>query len=163
LHDGRWIDLATSAPRTIIDVRRRTIGHVSQFLRAIPRVPTITIVSDPLRANAIAPDEARSRAEAILDRLRIPERLWPLSPLTFSGGEQQRVNIATCFVADYPILLLDEPTASLDDRNRDIVAELIQEAKGRGSAIVGAFHDKEIRDAVCTGAFDISGSSKPPP
>ncbi|EFC8886997.1 ATP-binding cassette domain-containing protein, partial [Escherichia coli] len=78
----------------------------------------------------------------------VPERLWHLAPSTFSGGEQQRVNIARGFIVDYPILLLDEPTASLDAKNSAAVVELIREAKTRGAAIVGIFHDEAVRNDV---------------
>ncbi|NEN35130.1 ATP-binding cassette domain-containing protein, partial [Escherichia coli] len=124
-HNGVQIDLARSEPRQVLDVRRRTIGYVSQFLRAVPRVPTLDVVAEPLLANGMARAEARHRAGALLRRLNIPERLWQLPPSTFSGGEQQRVNIARGFISDLPILLLDEPTASLDAANRAVVVDLI--------------------------------------
>ena len=144
------IDIVTAEARRILDVRRRTLGYVSQFLRVIPRVPVVTVVAEPLRALGVAADEAARRAKALLWRLRIPERLWALSPVTFSGGEQQRVNVARGLVAELPILLLDEPTASLDAESRAVVVELILEARGRGTAIVGAFHDRTVRDAVAS-------------
>ena len=132
-HQGAVIDLATAEPRQVLSVRRSTIGYVSQFLRAVPRVPTIDVVAEPLIANGMARAEAREQAGALLRRLNIPERLWALPPSTFSGGEQQRVNIARGFISDLPILLLDEPTASLDAANRAVVVELIEaeEAPGR--------------------------------
>ena len=92
----------------------------------------------------------------MLARLRIPETLWQLSPLTFSGGEQQRVNIARGFAHEYPAMLLDEPTASLDEANRETVLALIGEAKGRGAAIVGIFHDKAARARVADREVDVS-------
>ena len=116
-HDGTWLDITTASPHAILDMRKRTMGYVSQFLRVIPRVPTLEIVAEPLIALGTARDAAKEKARDLLTRLRIPERLWQLSPLTFSGGEQQRVNIARGFIADYPIMLLDEPTASLDVQN----------------------------------------------
>jgi alpha-D-ribose 1-methylphosphonate 5-triphosphate synthase subunit PhnL len=88
------------------------------------------------------------RAMDILERLRIPERLWTLSPVTFSGGEQQRVNVARALVVGYPVLLLDEPTASLDADSRRAVIELIHDARQAGAAVLGAFHDVEVRDAL---------------
>lgn len=155
-HDGAWVDMVGATPHTVLDVRRRTMGYVSQFLRVIPRISTIDIVAEPLRATGIEATEARERTRILLARLNIPEALWPLSPLTFSGGEQQRINIARGFIAQYPVLLLDEPTASLDAGNRATVLELINEAKDRGSAILGIFHDEAVRDAVCTREFDIT-------
>jgi alpha-D-ribose 1-methylphosphonate 5-triphosphate synthase subunit PhnL len=155
-HDGGWVDMATAEPRLVLDVRRRTMGYVSQFLRVIPRVPTLDIVAEPLRLIGVDVEEARARAAVLLERLALPERLWHLPPATFSGGEQQRVNIARSFVRDYPILLLDEPTASLDAANRLTVEALIGEARARGSAIVGIFHDAKVREAVATRVFDVT-------
>jgi alpha-D-ribose 1-methylphosphonate 5-triphosphate synthase subunit PhnL len=149
-HGDAIVDVVGASPRTLLDVRRRTIGYVSQFLRVIPRVPTLDVVIEPLRALGVARAEAVERGRALLARLRIPERLWTLSPATFSGGEQQRINVARALVADYPILLLDEPTASLDAESRAVVGELIAEARARGTAIVGTFHDAEVRDALAT-------------
>lgn len=146
--DGRGIDILAAGPRAVAALRRGTIGYVSQFLRVIPRVPAREVVADPLRANGVAEGEALRRADALLARLNIPERLRGIPPATFSGGEQQRVNIARGLAWPYPILLLDEPTASLDQANRDIVVAMISEAKQRGAAIVGIFHDPAVRAAV---------------
>ncbi len=155
-HDDGWLDMAAASPQAVLDVRRRTMGYVSQFLRVIPRVPALQVVSEPLRAQGAGTDEAATRARELLEMLRIPERLWDLSPLTFSGGEQQRINIARGFAADYPILLLDEPTASLDAQNRRTVIDLIEAAKKRGVAILGIFHDPEVREAVMTTSLDVA-------
>ncbi len=151
-----WLDLARAAPREVLETRRRTIGYVTQFLRVIPRIPAIDIVAEPLLERGAAATEARERASKLLDRLNIPERLWSLSPMTFSGGEQQRVNIARGFAAAYPILLLDEPTASLDRENKARVLAMIEEARHQGSAIIGIFHDEADRKAICTREFDLS-------
>jgi alpha-D-ribose 1-methylphosphonate 5-triphosphate synthase subunit PhnL len=147
-HDGDGVDMTSAQPRTILDVRRRSLGYVSQFLRVIPRVSSLDLVAERLTAMGVDLREARERAGELLARLNIPERLWSLAPATFSGGEQQRVNIARGFIRDYPILLLDEPTASLDGNNRDTVVDMILEAKARGAAIVGIFHDDDVRERV---------------
>ena len=147
-HGGGTVEMTTAAPRTVLDVRRKTLGYVSQFLRVIPRVPTLDLVSERLTAMGADLEQARERARDMLGRLNIPERLWPLAPATFSGGEQQRVNIARGFIRDYPVLLLDEPTASLDGENRGTVVDMVLEAKARGAAIVGIFHDDEVRGRV---------------
>jgi alpha-D-ribose 1-methylphosphonate 5-triphosphate synthase subunit PhnL len=149
-HNGRTVDIAGAAPRLVLDVRRHTIGYVSQFLRVIPRVPVVDVVAEPLRAAGVAREAARDRARQILARLGIAERLWPLSPVTFSGGEQQRVNVARVFVANYPVLLLDEPTAALDAASRQVVVELIGEAQRRGAAVLGTVHDTEVRARLAT-------------
>jgi alpha-D-ribose 1-methylphosphonate 5-triphosphate synthase subunit PhnL len=150
-------DVATAVPRQIIALRRETLGYVSQFLRVVPRVPTLDVVAEPLLALGTPSDQARDRAATLLQRLNIPERLWTLSPTTFSGGEQQRVNIARGFAHAYPALLLDEPTASLDATNREVVLTLIEEAKGRGAAILGIFHDEAARARVCDRLVDVTG------
>jgi alpha-D-ribose 1-methylphosphonate 5-triphosphate synthase subunit PhnL len=149
------LDVATAAPRQIIRLRRETLGYVSQFLRVVPRVTTIDVVAEPLLNLGVPADQARDRSAALLARLNIPERLWSLSPTTFSGGEQQRVNIARGFAHPYPALLLDEPTASLDAVNREVVLGLIEEAKARGAAILGIFHDEAARDRVCDRVVDV--------
>ncbi|BBU58278.1 phosphonate C-P lyase system protein PhnL [Mameliella alba] len=153
------VDVVRAQPREIIRLRREALGYVSQFLRVVPRVPTLDVVAEPLLAVGVDRAAAMDRARDLLTRLRIPERLWSLSPTTFSGGEQQRVNIARGFAHAYPALLLDEPTASLDAANRDTVLALIREAKARGAAIVGIFHDAEARDAVCDRVVDVTGFS----
>jgi alpha-D-ribose 1-methylphosphonate 5-triphosphate synthase subunit PhnL len=140
----------------VLEVRRKTVGYVSQFLRVIPRVAARDIVAEPLHALGVDLAKARARAETLLARLNIPAAMWDLAPATFSGGEQQRVNIARGFAVDYPILLLDEPTASLDAGNRAVVVDLINEAKARGAAVVGIFHDDEVRAAVADRIFDLA-------
>jgi alpha-D-ribose 1-methylphosphonate 5-triphosphate synthase subunit PhnL len=155
-HQGSVIDLATAEPRQMLSVRRSTIGYVSQFLRAVPRVPTIDVVAEPLIANGITRAEAHEKAGALLRRLNIPERLWALPPSTFSGGEQQRVNIARGFISDLPILLLDEPTASLDAANRAVVVELVAQKKREGVAMVAIVHDDEIRHLIADRIVDVT-------
>ncbi len=150
------VDLVKAAPRDVIRLRRQTLGYVSQFLRVVPRVPTREVVAEPLRAVDVPAEVALARSEALLSRLNIPQRLWSLSPTTFSGGEQQRVNIARGFAHSYPAMLLDEPTASLDAANREVVLALIEEAKERGVAIIGIFHDEAARARVCDREIDVS-------
>lgn len=149
-HQGDTIDIAGATPRRIIEVRRRTIGYVTQFLHVIPRIPALDIVAEPMRERGVPLDTARAEAALLLERLSVPRRLWPLAPATFSGGEQQRINIARGFAVAYPILLIDEPTASLDGDNRRAVHGLIGEALRRGTAIIGIFHDADLRDRVAT-------------
>jgi alpha-D-ribose 1-methylphosphonate 5-triphosphate synthase subunit PhnL len=155
-HQGEQIDLAKAEPRQILSVRRATVGYVSQFLRAVPRVATADVVAEPLIVNGVTRAEARERAGALLRRLNIPERLWALPPSTFSGGEQQRVNIARGFISDLPILLLDEPTASLDAANRAVVVDLIDEKKRAGVAMVAIVHDDEIRRLIADRVVDVT-------
>lgn len=154
-HKDSWVDIAAADAREILAVRRWTLGYISQFLRVVPRVSTLDVVAEPLVMRGIAVQQAKARAAEILERLNLPQSLWHLAPATFSGGEQQRVNIARGFAAEFPIMLLDEPTASLDKANRDAVLDLIREAKDRGVALVGIYHDAETRAAVCDREFEI--------
>jgi len=151
------VDVAQAEPREILALRREVLGYVSQFLRVVPRVPTIDVVAEPLLNVGVDADAARDRARDLLGRLNIPERLWALSPTTFSGGEQQRVNIARGFAHEFPAMLLDEPTASLDAKNREVVLGLIEDAKARGAAIIGIFHDEAARERVCDREVDVTG------
>lgn len=167
--DGSTVDLAGADARTLLALRAGEIGYVSQFLRVLPRVPALDVVAERCLAGAEADDDAHARAleaarapaRALLARLALPDGLWGLPPATFSGGEQQRVNIARGFVKRPRLLLLDEPTASLDAANRRTVIGLVREARDAGTAIVGIFHDEEVRDAVATRqlSFDTQGVS----
>jgi alpha-D-ribose 1-methylphosphonate 5-triphosphate synthase subunit PhnL len=154
--DGAMIDLASAKPRETLELRRDVIGYVSQFLRAVPRVSALDVVAEPLAARGASRDEARGRASALLARLNLPERLWSLPPATFSGGEQQRVNIARGFITDHKVLLLDEPTASLDATNRAVVVAMIAEKKAAGTAMLGIFHDDDVRAEVASRIVDVS-------
>ncbi|AJR01941.1 Phosphonates transport ATP-binding protein PhnL [Enterobacteriaceae bacterium bta3-1] len=147
-HQGEWLDMVQAPARQILAVRRKTIGWVSQFLRVIPRISALEVVMQPMLELGFERQACEQKAATLLTRLNVPERLWHLAPSTFSGGEQQRVNIARGFVVDYPILLLDEPTASLDTINSAAVVSLIDEAKARGAAVVGIFHDEAVRNHV---------------
>ncbi|HFK9029525.1 TPA: alpha-D-ribose 1-methylphosphonate 5-triphosphate diphosphatase [Klebsiella pneumoniae] len=147
-HGDEWVDLVTATPRKVLEVRKTTIGWVSQFLRVIPRISALEVVMQPLLDLGTPREASAAKAAQLLTRLNVPERLWHLAPSTFSGGEQQRVNIARGFAVDYPILLLDEPTASLDGKNSAAVVNLIHDAKARGAAIVGIFHDEGVRRQV---------------
>lgn len=149
------LDLAVAPPREVLAARRDTLGYVSQFLRAVPRVPALDVVAEPLRERGVPASEARAHAGELLARLSIPRRLWQLPPATFSGGEQQRVNIARGFIAPRPLLLLDEPTASLDAVNRGVVIELVRERLAAGAGILAIFHDEDVRRAVADRIVDI--------
>ena len=155
-HGGGLIDLASASPRIVLSVRRRTIGYVSQFLRTVPRVSALDVVAEPLVERGEDREGARAKARSLLAQLNLPEKLWALPPATFSGGEQQRVNIARGFITEHPILLLDEPTASLDAKNRDVVVELIATKKAAGVALLGIFHDRDVRDAVADRIIDVT-------
>ena len=150
------VEVVGAEPRVVLELRRTVLGYVSQFLRVVPRVSTVDVVAEPLLGVGVAQDQARSRARDALARLNIPEALWGLSPLTFSGGEQQRVNIARGFVYHYPAMLLDEPTASLDAANRATVLNMIEEARDRGAAILEIFHNIKAHEQIYTHKINIS-------
>ncbi len=155
-HRGQLVDMASANPRLVLQIRRDTVGYVSQFLRTVPRVAALDVVAEPLVSIGIERPIARDRARELLSRLNLPERLWGLPPATFSGGEQQRVNVARGFITDHPILLLDEPTASLDATNRAVVVDLIAGKKRAGVALLGIFHDGDVRDAVADTIIDVT-------
>ena len=159
-HENKWVDLASASPHKVLDIRKKTLGYVSQFLRVIPRISAIDLVCEPLLVQGKLIKPAKAQAKKLLNKLSIPESLWDLPPATFSGGEQQRVNIARTLIQDYPILLLDEPTASLDEKNRDAVIELINDARNQGTAVVGIFHDKYVRESVGTKMFNVELAKK---
>jgi alpha-D-ribose 1-methylphosphonate 5-triphosphate synthase subunit PhnL len=159
-HGDTTIDVASAEPRRILDLRKTVMGYVSQFLRAVPRVPALDVVAEPLIAAPVARAQAHAKAAALLHRLAIPERLWQVPPVTFSGGEQQRVNIARGFLPQRPLLLLDEPTASLDAANRATVVELIAEKKRHGAAIVAIVHDDDVRRAIADVVIDVTKFSQ---
>ncbi|MEO0827933.1 MAG: phosphonate C-P lyase system protein PhnL [Cyanobacteria bacterium J06639_16] len=148
-HQNEWVNLPQLEPHQLIEVRQHTLGYVSQFLRVIPRVPALEVATEPLMELGADPNTADATIRELFARLNLPERLWHLSPTTFSGGEKQRVNIARAFSVNYPILLLDEPTSALDVANREVVIQLIEERKAQGCAMVGIFHDDEVRERVC--------------
>ncbi|MGK7899128.1 MAG: phosphonate C-P lyase system protein PhnL [Xenococcus sp. (in: cyanobacteria)] len=149
-HHNNWLDLAQLQPHEVIEVRQQTIGYVSQFLRVIPRVPALDVAAEPLLELGVNIETARNKVKELFCLLNLPERLWQLSPTTFSGGEKQRVNITRALAVDYPILLLDEPTSALDSKNRQVVVELLEQKKQQGCALIGIFHDEEVRNQLCT-------------
>ncbi len=149
-HNDRWVDLPTLPDHELLYLRKMTIGYVSQFLRVIPRVPALDVAAEPLLDRGVDADVAYQTVQELFVRLNLPQRLWHLSPTTFSGGEKQRINIARAFAVPYPILLLDEPTSALDAENRQVVIEMIEERKQQGHGLIGIFHDPDVRSQVCT-------------
>jgi len=150
------VDIASASPRTILSVRQGALGYVTQFLRAVPRVSALDIVAEALVMKSVPPDAATARAAEMLRRFNVPERLWSLPPATFSGGEQQRINLARGLLPEHPILLLDEPTASLDANNRAAVVDIVRERKRQGAAIVAIVHDDDVREAIADVAVDVT-------
>jgi alpha-D-ribose 1-methylphosphonate 5-triphosphate synthase subunit PhnL len=163
--DGEMVDITQANARTVLRLRSQSMGYVSQFLRVIPRVAAIDIVAEPLLeagGTPFTPAQARELASQWLQRLRIAPSLWQLPPATFSGGEQQRINIARSFIKPRPLLLLDEPTASLDPENTQTVIELIAEARAQGVGILGIFHDQVVAQAVASRTVAMQAISPAP-
>ena len=140
--DDTEVDLVSCRESRVLDLRRREIGFVTQFLKILPRVTALEAVASPLIEIGCDEDEAREQARTMLARLGIRRELFDLSPLTFSGGEQQRVNIARGIIAPKELILLDEPTASLDQKSSEVVLELLDDLKKRNIAMIAIFHDR---------------------
>jgi alpha-D-ribose 1-methylphosphonate 5-triphosphate synthase subunit PhnL len=148
---GQFVDMSQASARSVLHLRSHSMAYVSQFLRVIPRVSAIDIVAEPLLESGmelVSREQALEEAARWLTRLRIPESLWQLPPATFSGGEQQRINLARSFIKPKPLLLLDEPTASLDPVNTQTVVDMILQARNNGIAILGIFHDDSVAQEV---------------
>jgi alpha-D-ribose 1-methylphosphonate 5-triphosphate synthase subunit PhnL len=154
--DAATIDIVRAPPRQILALRRSALGYVTQFLRAVPRVSALDIVAEPLVTQLVPRETAATLAADMLQRLNIPKRLWSLPPATFSGGEQQRINLARGLLSEHPILLLDEPTASLDAANRTVVIDIIRERKQQGAAIVAIVHDDDVREAIANACVNVT-------
>ncbi len=151
------VNLATIADHMVIGLRHKEIGYVSQFLKVIPRVSAIDIVAEPLLTkNGLSAKEARKKAGELLERLNIPVRLFDAYPATFSGGEQQRINIARAVMWKPRLLLLDEPTASLDKDSTAIVMELLKELRNEGTSMVGIFHDERLIESIADKVYRIN-------
>lgn len=141
---GATLDLALALEHRILELRREEIGFVTQFLHTLPRQKTLDVVAMPLYQQGIDRTEGRARAAELLTELNIPERLWEVPPATFSGGEKQRVNLARGLIASPRLLLLDEPTASLDANTTDRVVALIQRKKEQGTGMLAIFHHADL-------------------
>ncbi|HLF76213.1 MAG TPA: ATP-binding cassette domain-containing protein [Dehalococcoidia bacterium] len=151
------VDLASAPDRRLIQLRRHEIGFVSQFLKVEPRVPAVDVVAGPLLRRGLERAEARSQARGLLERLDIPQKLWGSYPTLFSGGEQQRVNIARALIARPRLLLADEPTSALDTMNTGRVIELLTETRRQGMTIVGVFHDLELIERLADRVIVMEG------
>lgn len=156
--NGTLVDLVTASESEIIALREREIGFVTQFLHCLPRQSTCDVVARPLVRLGTSETEARERARSLLLRLGVPEALHDIAPATFSGGERQRVNIARGLIVRRRLLLLDEPTASLDAAARDKVIDLVNEEKAAGVAILAIFHDSAVVTALADRAVTVHPS-----
>jgi alpha-D-ribose 1-methylphosphonate 5-triphosphate synthase subunit PhnL len=142
--DGKVTDLVRADEHEVLRLRRRGIGFVTQFLNCLPRRSALDVVAEPLVAQGVQRTAARRSAGEMLARLAVPERLWGVAPATFSGGEKQRVNLARGLISRPRLLLLDEPTASLDPGTSDLAARLIEGIKAEGIAMIAIFHHPDL-------------------
>lgn len=144
LPNGETVDLVTAEDDVVLDLRDSEIGYVSQFLRPVPRVTAIDLAARPLVRRGVSRSEARERVVEYFRRLALPEDLWDGYPILFSGGEQQRVNLARALVSDARLLLLDEPTSALDASLQAEVVRLLAERRDRGTTMIGIMHDEDL-------------------
>ena len=159
-HKNKIIELLKTEPLQILDIRKYTMGYVSQFLDVIPRISAVEAVAEPLLNLGEKKETAVEKAAAMLRKLNLPEKLFSLPPSTFSGGEKQRVNIARGFIFDYPVMILDEPTASLDKKNVETVCGLIREKLKKGTGIIGIFHDEELKKKLSTKMVNLNAEKQ---
>jgi alpha-D-ribose 1-methylphosphonate 5-triphosphate synthase subunit PhnL len=156
------VDLTALPENEILKLRRTEIGHVTQFLSVLPRVPALDVVAEPLLAAGMPRPEARENARRLLQRLRIDPRLHDAFPCTFSGGEKQRVNLARAVIRPARLLLLDEPTASLDPEAMQVVLDLLAERKAQGTTLIAIFHDRSIMDRLMDDVYTMPAKESSP-
>jgi len=150
------INLATADEREILYLRRHEIGYVSQFLNVMPRTTAKEHVMNALVDMGADTAVAEETAKEMLMYFRLPENLWELYPATFSGGERLRLNLAHAMVKKPRLLMLDEPTASLDSKTKILVRDMLKKLKNMNTSMIGIFHDIEFMDGVCDRVFNIS-------
>jgi len=143
------VDLATLSERQMTHLRKYEIGYVSQFLSVMPRTTSLELVVQSLLEMGEDLTSATEKAKEALRHFAIPEKLWDSYPNTFSGGEKLRLNIACAIVKNPRLLLLDEPTASLDNESKQKVREVIEKLKNAGTTMIGIFHDLEFMEGLC--------------
>lgn len=146
--NGTVTDLAQASEHRMLALRKLDLGFVTQFLHCLPRKSAVEVVAEPLVMRGASREVAAERARELLALLNVPERLWAVPPATFSGGEKQRVNLARGLIARPRLLLLDEPTASLDPATTDRVVELLKAIKAEGVAMLAIFHHPELVDRL---------------
>jgi len=154
--DGRIIDLASAGNWEILSLRRSEIGYVSQFFRVMPRISALETLIEPLVSRGVNRDEALEKAKEMLTQVGLDKTLWDMYPSTFSGGEKQRLNIIHAIITRPRLLLLDEPTASLDKGYKDRIMEMILALKAEGTAMIGVFHDRDALLALSDTRYDLA-------
>jgi alpha-D-ribose 1-methylphosphonate 5-triphosphate synthase subunit PhnL len=155
------VELTAVGENEMLGLRRSEIGYVTQFLSVLPRVPAVDVVAEPLRRDGLSRGEAREAASRLLTRLRIAPELHDAFPCTFSGGEKQRVNLARSVIRPVRLLLLDEPTASLDPDSMRVVREILAEMKSKGTTMIAVFHDRSLMDGLMDAVYAMPEREKP--
>lgn len=156
------VDLGGLPENDVLALRRREIGHVTQFLSVLPRVPAVDVVAEPLIEAGVSLQEAREAARSLLRRLHIDSRLHDAYPCTFSGGEKQRVNLARAVIRPARLMLLDEPTASLDPESISVVLDILSEMKANGTTMIAVFHDRAVMRSITDDVFDMPSKEEEP-
>ncbi len=149
------VDMLSIDERKVIHLRQWEIGYVSQFLNVVPRTSALQIVETGALETGAEPEEAGKKAEEMLRHFELDEGLWDTYPQTFSGGEKLRLNIARAMVKAPRLLLLDEPTASLDNHSKKRVAEVLHQLKNDGTTILGIFHDLDFMEGLCDKEYNM--------
>ena len=152
--DGK-LDLVKADDHRVIELRKTEINYCSQFLSVIPRVTAVDVVCENLFRIEKDKDVARAKAKQMLEELALPGELFDAFPVTFSGGEQQRINVARAIIASPRFLLIDEPTASLDARTKDVVIDMILGLKQNGTSVLCISHDEYTLERLCDRRIDL--------
>ena len=153
--NGMLINLASAEDWTILTLRRNEIGYVSQFFRVMPRISALETLIEPLVSRGTDREEALAKAREMLSKVGLGKTLWDMYPSTFSGGEKQRLNILHAIITKPRLLLLDEPTASLDRGYKERIMEMILALKACGTAMIGVFHDRDALLALSDVRYDL--------
>ena len=153
--NGNLIDLASAGDWEILSLRRNEIGYVSQFFHIMPRVSALETLIEPLVSRGTDREEALEKAREMLSQVGLDKTLWDMYPSTFSGGEKQRLNILHAIITKPRLLLLDEPTASLDRGYKERIMEMILTLKAQGTAMIGVFHDRDALLALSDTRYDL--------